>query len=293
MAGISSTRLPNNVPNRKKYNGIEETSELDLNQYEAFYRTLDPQIGRFWQIDPETYNLENESPFISMGNNPINNEDPLGDFRTPFGAWLNRLFHGGGKIGRTNSGEYYVLRSSVDANGNLTVSASFGSSKRERDNYIRQQAANMVNQWFVEEDLIRFGIYDRNLNLDEARRNFAGLFSDFTLTSSYKKIAILANFPKSLSYLFRNERLAKVSELMEYAISKGWKYIRNSNGPIKYIDENGKIRMTIKKGSLRTPGSEQPHVSFQNSEGKYIDIDGNVISRTSPSNHTPINYDIE
>jgi RHS repeat-associated protein len=81
MAGISSNALKGvNYPeNRKKYNGIEFTKELDLNAYDAFYRTLDPQIGRWWQVDPKSERTYSESPFVSMGNNPISNKDPLGD----------------------------------------------------------------------------------------------------------------------------------------------------------------------------------------------------------------------
>lgn len=77
MSGISSSRSPNNTPNRNKFNGIEETRDLDLNQYDALYRTLDPQIGRWFQIDPKpTYR---ESPYSAMSNNPVFNIDPLGD----------------------------------------------------------------------------------------------------------------------------------------------------------------------------------------------------------------------
>jgi RHS repeat-associated protein len=78
MAGISSKALNFGSPqNRKKFNGIEETRDLDLNQYDAFYRNADPQIGRWWQIDPKP-NMA-ESPYSMMGNNPILNTDFLGD----------------------------------------------------------------------------------------------------------------------------------------------------------------------------------------------------------------------
>lgn len=63
--------------NKKKFNGIEHTTDLALNQYDAFYRNADPQIGRWWQIDPKP-NMA-ESPYAMMGNNPIRFSDPLGD----------------------------------------------------------------------------------------------------------------------------------------------------------------------------------------------------------------------
>ncbi|MFX1706518.1 hypothetical protein PV783_21295 [Chitinophaga sp. CC14] len=79
MAGISSNALKgSNYPkNRKEFNGIEHTTDLDLNQYDAFYRNLDPQIGKWWQIDSKPNHVE--SPYASMSNNPIGMVDPLGD----------------------------------------------------------------------------------------------------------------------------------------------------------------------------------------------------------------------
>jgi hypothetical protein len=48
--------------------------------YEAFYRGLDPQLGRFWEIDPAT-NYD-ESPYASMQNDPVLKMDWLGDYFT-------------------------------------------------------------------------------------------------------------------------------------------------------------------------------------------------------------------
>jgi RHS repeat-associated protein len=79
MAGISS-KAAGKLENKKRFNGIEHTTDLDLNQYDAFYRTMDPQIGRWWQIDPKVdEGYESVSPYTSMYNNPISISDPLGD----------------------------------------------------------------------------------------------------------------------------------------------------------------------------------------------------------------------
>ncbi|MBO9594006.1 MAG: ParB N-terminal domain-containing protein [Niabella sp.] len=74
--GISSSAVGAST-NKFKYNSIEQTDVLGLNQLEAFFRTMDPQIGRWLQIDPKPNVFE--SPFAAMGNNPIFNRDPLGD----------------------------------------------------------------------------------------------------------------------------------------------------------------------------------------------------------------------
>ena len=76
MAGISS-KAGVMLANNKKYNGYEFNSDFDINLYESFYRSHDPQLGRFWQLDPKPNPFE--SLYASMGNNPIKNFDVLGD----------------------------------------------------------------------------------------------------------------------------------------------------------------------------------------------------------------------
>jgi hypothetical protein len=79
MAGISDKALNFGSPeNKKKWNaGTELNSDFDLNLFETFYRSLDPQIGRFWQKDPKPTDWE--SLYVSMSNNPILKMDILGD----------------------------------------------------------------------------------------------------------------------------------------------------------------------------------------------------------------------
>lgn len=81
MAGISSKAFEGvNYPeNKKKYNGIEFNDALGLNAFDAQLRELDPQIGRWWQIDPKIEDMEMWSPYASNYNNPIRYSDPLGD----------------------------------------------------------------------------------------------------------------------------------------------------------------------------------------------------------------------
>jgi hypothetical protein len=62
---------------------------------------------------------------------------------------------------------------------------------------------------------------------------------------------------------------------------------------VKYLDDNGVNRMTIKSGSSRTPGSENPHVELRDATGQRVDVAGNPVTRKSPGNHTPIVWDID
>ena len=41
------------MANKFKYNGIELNEDLGVEDYDAHFRTLDPQTGRWWQIDPK------------------------------------------------------------------------------------------------------------------------------------------------------------------------------------------------------------------------------------------------
>lgn len=78
MAGISSKAF-GKIENKKRYNGIELETDFDLGVYTAKFRELDPQIGKWWQVDPEIESMEMWSPYASNYNNPITYSDPLGN----------------------------------------------------------------------------------------------------------------------------------------------------------------------------------------------------------------------
>jgi RHS repeat-associated protein len=67
----------NTTPNKYKYNGMEEVKDLGLNWLTpSKYRTYDPILGRFMQIDPII--KEHESLYAWNTNNPIRFADPTG-----------------------------------------------------------------------------------------------------------------------------------------------------------------------------------------------------------------------
>jgi RHS repeat-associated protein len=78
IAAISSTAA-SMKPNWYKFNaGTEFNNDLDINFYETNFRTLDPQLGRFWQVDPLAEYTISSSVYTYCENNPIAMNDPLG-----------------------------------------------------------------------------------------------------------------------------------------------------------------------------------------------------------------------
>ena len=96
MAGISN-KAAIILENFTRFNGIEFNDNLDIDMYDAFYRNLDPQIGKFWQVDPESESENAFSPYCTMKDNPITFQDPLGD-----------------KIINNNKDSYDILKAKYD-----------------------------------------------------------------------------------------------------------------------------------------------------------------------------------
>jgi len=78
MAGICS-KAAGKLENRRKFNdGTELTNDFDLSLYATPFRGYDPQIGRFWQIDPYAEDFDSWTPYNFAENNPIAFNDPTG-----------------------------------------------------------------------------------------------------------------------------------------------------------------------------------------------------------------------
>ncbi len=73
MAGLS--RVTGAPETKFTYNGKELEDDFNLNWYHYGARYYDPQLGRWLQVDPAD---EFHSPYVYVGNNPVNNVDPDG-----------------------------------------------------------------------------------------------------------------------------------------------------------------------------------------------------------------------
>ncbi len=83
MAGISSKAV-GMAQNRKKFNGGNELQSAEfsdgsgLETYDAVKRIYDPQLGRFWHVDPLTNQFPHIAPYAAFNNNPLRFTDPIG-----------------------------------------------------------------------------------------------------------------------------------------------------------------------------------------------------------------------
>ncbi len=86
IAGISS-KAYNKLDNKYDFQGdnSEEESETGWNEFDL--RMYDPQIGRWTAADPEDVDF---SPYIGMGNNPMNMIDPDGADPDPMHIYYRR-----------------------------------------------------------------------------------------------------------------------------------------------------------------------------------------------------------
>ncbi len=214
MAGISS-KAAGKLENKKFYNGIEHTTDLGLNQYDAFYRTLDPQTGRFWQVDPETDSQENSSPYESMGNNPISNVDPLGDFKTKFGAWWHKLWHGG-KVGRNSEGEYFVSKANqttITEDGSITVgvSVTYGKGRHALSAAGERMQAQSDRQAY-EDRMMKLGVWQRHETVQQA--------NEATIQNSVNAL-LPTGFRAGTTVINSREPLSPISNLVSKIINKG------------------------------------------------------------------------
>jgi len=163
--GYAPTSTP---PNKKLYNaGSEWQDDIEglADYYSTFYREYDPVIGRFNSVDPMSTNFESWTTYQYSYNNPVNFNDPMGDYpvnpnealaremRESYNSWHDSKYGndlsdrgwdlggGDGNGGGFSGGTYEQLKADLDY---------FGTDQYKIDMYNQQKSKyfwGLQNKW--------------------------------------------------------------------------------------------------------------------------------------------------
>lgn len=220
------------------YNGIERTPDLGLNVYTAMYRTLDPGLARWWQVDPRGENLYAMTPYNAMGNSPAVYNDPNGDI-IPVLVYVGAAVIGGGlnlwsnwdKVKDFSTGAAYFLNGAA---GGLvsTVNPVLGGSITAFGNGVTDIVTGNVPDFKNDWDVLK---YEGKLFLDGLGASGAGGISRSIYgsvagwwqrldwgarTISYGKASTLIKDADELAQL-ADEGITHVAQLEEAAVVAG------------------------------------------------------------------------
>lgn len=249
------------VENKKKYNGIEFENDLELNVYDAELRELDPQIGRWWEIDPKTDEMYMWSTYASNFDNPIRYEDPLGDEPDEqcCGEWLNKVWTGvKERVSEYTSSEGLMsLAFPVTSLANSLVNDPKGT-------------ANGIGQTLYNGSL--FGTVNNVVNnpkeLGKSFVDAAAVVVTDKVVGSVSKVGsgnlteVKAPEVKGLGNPFKNSTLKEVETAMKKHVESG-KLIEKPSAPGNkaYQNTKSKYSYNLDPGSIGKIGrKEAPHV---------------------------------
>ena len=145
-----------------------------------------------------------QSPYNYVTNNPIYYINPNGDFKTKFGAWLWKIFNGGGDILHDKGGEYFVSQRIEDSDGDnevdVTVKRTFDRKGRSEGKDLKFEAAKdaYITQLRFKQTMESMGaeVYYTD-NINEARRSMLQIPAMVAMPNVLKTTSAITNTTKT------------------------------------------------------------------------------------------------
>jgi RHS repeat-associated protein len=280
MSGISS-KAAGKLENKFKYNGIELNEDLGVEDYDAHFRNLDPQTGRWWQIDPKVdAGYENYSPYVSMYDDPARYSDPLGDEADDDPGVLSvtgNFLKGVGQSAvstvqgianavvhpiETVSGIGNAIAHPIET-GNAIVSA-VKAGYNEFQNGNADVKANILGK--VVGDLAQIAVGG------EVIKAGANLVKGVKVVEEAATVTKTAEVAKGLGNPFKSATLSEVRESFEKRVANG---TMEQKGPNAYVNNKSGYSYNVDKGGTYGRGGkkvEAPHidVNYPNPKPKNV-----------------------
>lgn len=158
ISALSST-APLSKPNNFKYNEKEFQTEFDLNWYDYGARNYDPQLGRWFNVDPMSDSYYDNSTYHFSGNNPILFKDVDGRYyEGTDGKPVTTSVNSDGKIVLSDnaSPDLQRMASLVNDSGSETAVSQF-AAVGTNETKVNFQFSNEVV--FVEGGGVLFGLH--------------------------------------------------------------------------------------------------------------------------------------
>jgi len=291
-------------------------------------RAYDAVLGRFLSVDPVLApdNPQQNNGYSYSANNPITRSDPDGRCYSTSTDSLNLHTNCVGSVGSVaGNGAAYVAHGAPLAAGNSSGAyrAYRAKTGQIKPDIWRAQTPSLTSAQIAgamsvmrqiqhaQTDLATGNIRGQSAAISQAASdvmdagfNYCMAIPDdpycFSLEAGSAFAGGAAKGLRAMDGVTKATKLSELfadgaptaSELIDYGTIQGWRLKQTETGPPTFYDENNVGRMVIKRGSERTPGSENPHVELKSAEGNRIDPDGNPVTRRSPGNHTPIIWDL-